>query len=81
MVITTLSIGTTTKDSTNTVSATPTLNLGEMPSMNFNLDTTGLSVPRFETPRFETPEISLPGKFLPYYAVMYSLHRVNSKKA
>lgn len=48
--------------------------------MNFNLDTTDLSVPRFETSRFETPEISLPGKFLPYYTVMYSLHRVNSKE-
>lgn len=81
MVITILSIGTTTKDSTNTVSATPTLNLGEMPTMNFNLDTTDLSISRLETPKFDTSDISLPGKLLPNYTVMYSMHRVNSKKA
>ncbi|MGD6773394.1 hypothetical protein [Staphylococcus simulans] len=76
-----MSIGTTTKDSTNTVSATPTLNLGEMPTMNFNLDTTDVSISRLTTPKFDTSDISLPGKFLPCYTVMYSMHRVNSKKA
>ena len=79
MVITILSIGTTTLD--NFSRATEfNFEIGEMPSMNFNLDTPDLSVPRIETSRFETPEISLPGKFLPYYTVMYSLHRVNSKE-
>ncbi|WP_158259977.1 hypothetical protein [Staphylococcus warneri] len=48
--------------------------------MNFNLDTTGLSVPHIEIPKFETPEISLPGKILPCCTVMYSMHRVNSKE-
>ncbi|GEQ01938.1 MULTISPECIES: hypothetical protein [Staphylococcus] len=37
--------------------------------------------PRITAPKFERPQVSLSGNLLPYYTVMYSLHRVNSKEA
>ncbi|MDW4026475.1 hypothetical protein QI202_00360 [Staphylococcus saprophyticus] len=77
-----MSNGTTTKDNSINLHSKDILNnSGEMPSMKFNFDSTDFSSSRIEVPDFNTSNISLSGNLLPYYTVMYSLHRVNSKEA